>query len=650
MRIFRYIKKLYVLFLSFGVLLSTCSGIMAEEEQQVLLPSWNDGPTKSTILEYIKKVTAPDGDSFIEEKDRIAVFRDNGVLICEKPEIAKAFVVRAVKRVGKKQPEILSDHNIKDIFDNGIDAAEKLNAEEIKNIDALINEKAGEEAYRDLVRDFITTGKNAHFDRLYKDLLYQPMRGLVSYVRALGFDVFIVTSEDTHFVKNISGDLYGVQPENVFDYESFKAQSQKQPVIAVGRINNGGDIDVLKNSKTNTHPSLQMVVKHDDQKREYVYGQNDQATLSAAKENGWTVISIKNDWENVFSAEENEEKQTSVPLAVKGSLAEQPSDGGLVQVETDKTTPTPVTGITRPLSEKGPTKVAVGFYVLDIDEINTIKQSFAANIFIALQWWDPRLAHSGKGTVTYDVNDVWNPKPLLLNRQRLWKSFPEVVQVSSSGEVNYRQRSWGYFSQPLDLRDFPFDEQTLNFTFVIAGVSPQEVEFSKSEVLGFGKAEHFSVPDWDVVGWDCQTKPWSPIKGRELSTITFSLILKRHSEHYIYKIVIPLIFIVIMSWIVFWIDPKEVATNVASATTCFLTLIAYRFMISTYLPEIPYFTRLDALVFGGTILVFTSLIQTIAMSYLFRKGKEKIARNIERVARVVYPVIFIIVIIFTMVI
>ena len=87
-----------------------------------------------------------------------------------------------------------------------------------------------------------------------------------------------------------------------------------------------------------------------------------------------------------------------------------------------------------------------------------ILQNFISNIFIEAKWKDQRLANR-KGKTTYDIKDVWNPNLQFLNRQKLFKSFPDIVEVDSDGTVVYKQRVVGGFSQPLDLHDFPFDEQ-----------------------------------------------------------------------------------------------------------------------------------------------------------------------------------------------
>ncbi|MGB2630430.1 MAG: hypothetical protein WBD24_06200 [Candidatus Omnitrophota bacterium] len=554
-------------------------------------------------------------------------------------------MARSIKRLAKKDPELLKQEPFKSVEKKGTEYLEELDKGMLENIDEIVREKAGDEFYRELIKDFLNTAKHPLFDALYSDLIYQPMKELLSYFRAYGFNVFIITSGDLTFAKRIADNLYGAAPERVIDFETYREGMGKKPVIAVGRMKGGEDTEMLKYCQSNELPTLQVLIEHDDKMREFKYGQDDRRSIDAAKKNGWLQVSMKNDWKSIFPAALKEEpaKKEAAP-----AMPEAEAEGADVKAKLAESGPQ--VGITRPLQEKGPTNVYVTMFIIDVDEINTVQQSFAANIYTVYKWWDPRLAHGGKGSVSYNLTDIWNPRILLLNRQRLWKSFPIVAEVDSSGEVVYDQRSWGYFSQPLELHNFPFDEQTVNFTFVTPDHSPQEVRLLRPETGGFGMAANFSVPDWDVVSWDYTTKPFTPSEDEELATITYSLKVKRHSEHYIYKIIIPLAFIVIMSWIVFWIDPQEVGTNVAAATTCFLTLVAYRFAISANLPEIPYFTRLDALVFWSTILVFSSLIQAIALSYLVHKGKEKLARKIDFAARFVYPAAFTAIIIFTMVI
>ena len=580
-----YINILFIFFLSAALVFSHSAKAQAQEEKTELLPSWNDGPAKNAILDYIRSVISADSDDFLEEKDRIAVFRDDGVLVCEKPMVQRVFLLRSLKRLAKKDPKLARQEPFKSAVEKGMDYIEKMDDKELDRTDLIIRKAAGKEFYKELEKDFVSTAKHPHFDALYTDLVYQPMRELMSYLRAVGFSGFIISSGDINFLKDISDKLYGVSSDRVLDFETFKSGVGKKPILTAGRMKDGEDVEILLYSQNSRRPTLQMLIEHDDKEREFKYGQDDRESLNAAKRNNWLKVSMKNDWGNIFPItlkKEPAEEKPKPAIEEKAPTSEEPT----ATFGTD-----PQIGITRPLQEKGPTNVYIGFYVIDIDEVDTVKQSFTANVFGSFQWWDPRLAHGGTGVVRHNISDIWSPRLILLNQQRTWKTFPPIAEVNSAGEVTIVQRIWGYLSQPLNLRDFPFDEQTLNFTLELPGYNPQEVKLLLDETSGFGMSKDFSVPDWEVIGKEYTTQPFIPIEGDEISAMTFSLKVKRHSAHYVYKVVIPLVLIVMMSWIVFWIDPKEIGTNVAAATTSFLTLVAYRFAIGTYLPEISYFTR-----------------------------------------------------------
>jgi len=114
----------------------------------------------------------------------------------------------------------------------------------------------------------------------------------------------------------------------------------------------------------------------------------------------------------------------------------------------------------------------------------------------------------------------------------------------------------------------------------------------------------------------------------------------RSMQHYILKVILPLVLIVIMSWTVFWIDPSEGGSQIGVAVTSMLTLIAYRFAIDTQLPRLPYMTRLDAFILISTLLVFLSLIEVLLTTILDNKQQIERAKTIDRYCRVIFPVIF----------
>jgi hypothetical protein len=296
----------------------------------------------------------------------------------------------------------------------------------------------------------------------------------------------------------------------------------------------------------------------------------------------------------------------------------------------------------RPIdADGGPTTVYVSAFLLDVDEVNSANQTFTANIFYQLRWNDPRLAHAEDGDRIFPVVDVWNPRVQISNQQRLVRTFPEIVYVSPEGDVSYQQRVWGSFSEPLNLRDFPFDSQEFRFDLVSAGYGPEELEFIPDPEGESGIASELSLPDWDITSAvsDSIVYQHNPAVDR-LAGFRVKFHADRQIGYYLLKVILPLILIVVMSWIVFWIDPKESGTQISVSVTSMLTLIAYRFMVGGLLPHISYLTRLDGFILLSTLLVFATLMAVVVTSSLAKSERLETARRVDRVFRVAFPATF----------
>ena len=121
--------------------------------------------------------------------------------------------------------------------------------------------------------------------------------------------------------------------------------------------------------------------------------------------------------------------------------------------------------VSRPDPEGKPTQVEVGIWIIDIDSIDSVSQSFDANIYIILRWKDSSLIDKDKADRKYPLDEIWSPEILIANESGIVRrSFPETVQVDAKGSVTYRQRYVGSFSQPLKLKDFPFDRHSLRYS------------------------------------------------------------------------------------------------------------------------------------------------------------------------------------------
>src|SRR6478609_2792839 len=303
--------------------------------------------------------------------------------------------------------------------------------------------------------------------------------------------------------------------------------------------------------------------------------------------------------------------------------------------------------IERPRADDGPTRVSIGIWMVDITSIDSAQQSFTAEMALVLRWKDPRLAHTGNGVVRYPMEQVWHPRVSIVNETNaVSRKFPDSVEVEPDGTDLYRQRYAGAFTQPLRLQSFPFDRQTFRIQFVAIRYRPNEVVFIPDEkwiddglLKAAGISRSITLPDWTVERWDAA---YALTPGLQYSGYVFEFTASRNVQHYILKVILPLILIVMMSWSVFWTEPTNSNSQFSIAVTSMLTLIAYRFAVDTQLPRLPYMTRLDVFFLVGTLLVFFSLIEVLVTTILDNNDQVARAKKLDRYCRVIVPVIFVI--------
>jgi phosphoglycolate phosphatase-like HAD superfamily hydrolase len=308
------------------------------------LPSWNEGAAKKAIFAFVKDTTEKSSPKFVEPKDRIATFDQDGTLWTEHPLYGQAMF--ALDRLGKMAPQHPAwkdTEPFKSVLSGDRDAMSKFTEKDWMEIVAVTHAGMSTEDFQALVKAWITTAKAPRFDRLYTDLAYQPMLEVMKYLREKGFKTYIVTGGGQEFVRVYSEQVYGVPPEQVVgssivttfvntngkpvlmrepkpffvDDGPGKAIGinmfiGKRPYAAFG--NTAGDQQMLEWTQAGDGARLMMLVLHDDAQREYAYGPArglpdthvgtfSEALLAAADKSGWNVISMKNDWNRIFSFE-----------------------------------------------------------------------------------------------------------------------------------------------------------------------------------------------------------------------------------------------------------------------------------------------------------------------------------------------------------
>ncbi len=290
-----------------------------------------------------------------------------------------------------------------------------------------------------------------------------------------------------------------------------------------------------------------------------------------------------------------------------------------------------------------PTKVRLEVFVIDVDEINSSDQNFTANVAIKATWKDAGLAREGTPARLKPLDEVWNPGLQILNQQLIWGTMPKKVKIKSDGTVTYTQRFFGKFSNPLNLRSFPFDHQKLSVRVVATLLTHDEIKFVDSDKKSLsGISEKLSVPDWKVVHWSAKPKAWELVRGGlSRPGFEFQFVAQRHVSYFILKVFIPLIMIVMMSWVVFWLEPSQAGTQISVAVTSMLTLIAYRFLLGTLLPPVSYMTRMDYFILGSTALVFAAFIESVITVRLAAGNRATIANRIDWYCRWIFPIWFV---------
>lgn len=287
---------------------------------------------------------------------------------------------------------------------------------------------------------------------------------------------------------------------------------------------------------------------------------------------------------------------------------------------------------------EGLTRIELGFYLLDLSAVDGASQSFEADIFVSARWRDPRLASAENRTMIVSVDEIWNPRLELVNIRSVQRTLSEEVRVSPDGTVTYGQRFIGSFSAEMNLREFPLDRQRFYIQIVSAGGDGGKIEFVPiSDGNLSGQRERLSISDWRIGPFRIEQAPLVlNAGGGELAGIALVVDAERELGYYVVQVILPLMMIVSMAWTVFWVDPSVVPTRLGVVVTTMLTLIAYRFALSSLVPRLPYLTRLDWFMLGSTSLILATLMTMAATAHLKARGRDELVAKIDRWGRVCF--------------
>ncbi|MEZ5573050.1 MAG: HAD family hydrolase [Halioglobus sp.] len=309
------------------------------------LQSWNDGPAKQAIVDFVNKTTEKSSSQYVAPEDRIVTFDNDGTLWVEHPMYTQlAFAMDRVKALAPQHPEWKTTQPFKAILEGDLKALAAAGQKGLMELIMASHAGMTTVEFETIVKEWFATARDPRFKRPYTELTYLPMVELLEYLRANDFKTYIVSGGGIEFMRPMTEAVYGIPPEQVIG-SSIKTQYEmkdgkpvlmrlpeinfiddkagkpvginmfigKRPIAAFG--NSDGDLQMLEWTNAGDGARLMGLVLHDDDKREYAYGPAgglpassfgtfSQSTMDEARKNGWLIISMKDDWARIFTFDE----------------------------------------------------------------------------------------------------------------------------------------------------------------------------------------------------------------------------------------------------------------------------------------------------------------------------------------------------------
>ncbi|WUI25454.1 haloacid dehalogenase-like hydrolase [Mycobacterium sp. NBC_00419] len=300
------------------------------------LDSWTDGPTKSAIVDFVDRVTTA-GTDFVEPQARIAVFDNDGTLWVEKPAYVQLdFLVRRLAEqaaadasLAERQPYAAAAAGDLDWFGDAV-------TKHYDGDDSQLTVLAGGilsayqgltvEQHAEQVKAFFADARHPSLNRPYTSCGYAPMVELLGYLEAHGFTSYIASGGGRDFMRPVTTQMYGIPPERVIgssvglDFTDghlvttsrpevlndgpakavrIWGRTGRRPIFAAG--NSNGDIEMLQFTDASPGLSMNMLVLHDDEQREFAYTAGAERALNLAADSGWAVTSMRGEWSRIFA-------------------------------------------------------------------------------------------------------------------------------------------------------------------------------------------------------------------------------------------------------------------------------------------------------------------------------------------------------------
>jgi hypothetical protein len=304
-----------------------------------------------------------------------------------------------------------------------------------------------------------------------------------------------------------------------------------------------------------------------------------------------------------------------------------------------------------PPNPQGAELVDLGLFIEGITNIDPVSNSFTIEGFLDLIWCDPRESFNAEelgwhekffleDDALEELNEIWQPDITFPNESSPRETENLELIVFEDGTIEYAERFSVTLEAKFDLLHFPFDTQVLEIEIESLAWSERYLLFHEEEnTIGF--RSDFELAEWHTADVETHLESVREIRDRQpFSEFVMLITVERLPGFYIWRLILPMIIIVALSWSVFWMKDDDLSNRLMVSFTGILTVVAYQFTISDSLPRIPYITFMDAVITFSFFMMALTIIENIVV-YILDKGEKKTwANHFEFACRFVFPSLY----------
>ena len=300
----------------------------------------------------------------------------------------------------------------------------------------------------------------------------------------------------------------------------------------------------------------------------------------------------------------------------------------------------------------GPVIADLGLHIVELTKVDEVTNTFNIEGFMDLVWCDPRMAYEVengeelserillKDKAQALLNEIWWPAVTIANQVNGRNIENQELVILSDGTIEYKEKFSAELEAHYDLKKFPFDRQKLEIEIESFAWHDEVLLFQMNEEkIGF--SNDFEIAEWHIEKVESKIESVKGIQDRaSFSEFLMEIVVVRQYEYYLWKIITPLIFLVIVSWSVFLMIGEKLADRLRFSMIGILTIVSFQFIISDILPRVSYFTLMDSFLSISFFIMLLTMLESVYVNNLDLVEESAQAKKLDMVSRIAFPVLY----------